>query len=146
VFGRNRKHSAGDVNTVLGEGSIIKGSLVLEGSIRIDGDFEGERIVTKDTLILSGKGKIKGNVVARMLISSGKIMGNIRATDCVEILSGGEIIGDIRTPSLILEEGAFFVGNCLMEKKGRPEDDTAVLKAESDLLKIKSSSKENERK
>lgn len=143
MFRRNRKYSTGELNTVLGEGTIVKGELVLEGSIRIDGDFEGERIVTKGALILSEKGKIKGNIVAKTLINSGKILGNVRTTDCVEILSGGEVIGDIRTSSLILEEGAFFVGNCVMEKKGRSEDTGVAIKAGADSLKSKNSFREN---
>ena len=99
--------------TFLGRGVDFKGVVNFEGTVRIDGRLDGE-IHTKGTLIVGEHAVIKGIVTTGTLISGGKIKANISATDKVQLLKPAVLIGDVRTPSFTMEEGAHFHGLCDM--------------------------------
>lgn len=108
-----REPSFGDIKAFLGEGTEFKGILSFEGAVRIDGKVEGE-IISKDLLIVGETAFIKAEIDVGRMINSGKIEGNIHAHQKVEILPPGSVQGHLRTPSLILMEGAKFNGTCEM--------------------------------
>ena len=99
--------------TFLGRGVDFKGVVNFEGTVRIDGRLDGE-IHTKGTLVVGEHAVIKGIVTTGTLISGGKIKANITASEKIQILKPGVLIGDIRTPSFTMEEGAHFHGLCDM--------------------------------
>jgi len=107
-----------EITAFLGKGTEFKGVLSFEGTIRVDGKVEGE-IVSKDTLIAGDGAYLQGELSIGTLISSGKIVGNITASQKVHLLAPGNIQGNIKTPKLIIEEGVTFDGKCEMaaEKK-----------------------------
>lgn len=104
-----------EIRAFLGEGTEFKGLLSFQGTVRIEGKLEGE-VVTKDTLIVGGNADIKAEITVGTVISEGKIVGNVTASKRVEIRSKSRLIGNIKTPSLMIEEGAIFDGTCQMEK------------------------------
>lgn len=104
--------------TFLGKGSQFKGIVTFEGMIRIDGRLEGE-IHTKGTLVVGEHAVIEGDVSADVVISGGRVTGNIIAKEKVQLLSTGIVLGTIKTPLLSVEEGVRFMGNC--EAAGRGE-------------------------
>jgi len=99
--------------TFLGRGVDFKGVVNFDGTVRIDGRLEGE-IHTKGTLIIGEHAVIKGIVTAGTIVSGGKIQANITAIEKVQILKTGILIGDVRSPSFSMEEGARFQGMCDM--------------------------------
>ncbi|MBI4400088.1 MAG: polymer-forming cytoskeletal protein [Nitrospirae bacterium] len=99
--------------TFLGRGVDFKGVVNFEGTVRIDGRLEGE-IHTKGTLVIGEHAVIKGIITAGTLISGGKIRGNITATEKVQLLKPAILVGDVRSPSFSMEEGAHFHGVCDM--------------------------------
>lgn len=107
-----------EITAFLGKGTAFKGVLSFDGTIRIDGKVEGE-IISKDTLIAGDEAFLQGEITLGTLISSGKIVGNVSASQKVHILAPGVVQGNIKTPKLIIEEGATFDGKCEMagEKK-----------------------------
>jgi cytoskeletal protein CcmA (bactofilin family) len=107
-----------EITAFLGKGTSFKGVLSFEGTIRIDGKVEGE-IVSKETLIAGDDAYLQGEITVGTIISSGKIVGNVNASKKVHILAPGTVQGNVTTPSLIIEEGVLFDGNCEMgvEKK-----------------------------
>src|SRR5574341_193226 len=107
-----------EITAFLGKGTEFKGVLSFEGTIRVDGKVEGE-VVSKDTLIAGDSAYLQGEITIGTLISSGKVVGNISATQKVHVLAPGVIQGNIKTPKLIIEEGVTFDGKCEMagEKK-----------------------------
>lgn len=115
------------IRAFLGEGTSFKGQLNFEGTVRLDGKLEGE-IITKDNLVLGETAQIRADMTIGSLIAKGKIRGNIIATGKVEVHAGAEIYGNIKTPTLKIEEGAIFVGKC------------EVLKGDGKPLRISSSS------
>jgi cytoskeletal protein CcmA (bactofilin family) len=71
--------------------------------------------------------KIEGEINVGTVIIQGEVVGNINATVKVEVHHPGKVIGDISTPSIMIDDGAIFDGNCKMkevkkvEKKGEKE-------------------------
>ena len=111
-----------EITAFLGKGTEFKGVLSFEGTIRVDGKIEGE-IVSKDTLIGGDSSYLNGEVSVGTIILSGKVVGNINATQKVHLLAPANIQGNIKTPKLIIEEGVTFDGKCEMvgEKKAASE-------------------------
>lgn len=113
-----RAEAKEEVKAFLGEGTEFKGLLSFEGTVRIDGKFEGE-VVSKDTLILGESAILNAEISIGTIIVRGKMTGNIVAANKIEIRSKGEVIGNIRTPLLFVEENAVLDGKCEMIKKDK---------------------------
>jgi cytoskeletal protein CcmA (bactofilin family) len=109
--GVSAEHS--EITAFLGKGTEFKGVLSFEGTIRVDGRVEGE-VLSKDTLIAGDEAHLQGEISVGTIISSGKIVGNVSASQKVHILAPGVIEGNIKTPKLIIEEGVTFDGKCEM--------------------------------
>jgi cytoskeletal protein CcmA (bactofilin family) len=97
------------VNCVIGEGSIFEGRFYVNGSILIEGKFQGD-IKTDDQLTVGPSGKVKTDIVARRVIIAGTIIGNISAQEEVTLLHTGKVLGNIVTPKLTVEPGVVTEG------------------------------------
>lgn len=103
----------GSLNSILGPGSKFKGSIDIKGTLRIDGDFEGD-IKCPETLIIGKAGVVKADVTVKNAVIGGKVVGNIEATNKIELQTGSHVEGDISTTRLVIDEGVFFEGACKM--------------------------------
>jgi cytoskeletal protein CcmA (bactofilin family) len=103
------------LETILGMNSSFKGELSVRGTLRIDGNVEGQ--VDADCVILSESAEVKGEIKVKKIIIGGKTDGNVRAQELVEIKSKGKVLGDIFTPKLTIIEGAEFNGRVEMKKE-----------------------------
>ena len=103
----------GKIDTILGSGAEVKGSVMTRGTLRIEGKVEGG-IVSEDGIIISETGTVKGDLTAKFIIIGGKVDGDVYAQARVEMLPTGQLHGDIRAPRLIIAEGVIFEGNCEM--------------------------------
>ena len=102
----------GAMNTIVGKGTKIEGSMEVSQSIRIDGVFKGSLKAT-DTLIVGTSGELNEvSVNVKNAIIGGKISGNVVATSKVTLESTSRLDGDLTAKLLIIEEGALFSGNC----------------------------------
>lgn len=99
--------------TFLGKGVDFKGKAQFDGTVRVDGRFEGE-ITTSDTLIIGEHAVIKGSIIGGVIVSGGKVEGNITASQKVQLLKPAVLIGDVSSPSFSMEEGVLFQGLCNM--------------------------------
>lgn len=115
MFGKEAETTTGQgsLNSILGQGCKVKGEIELKGTIRVDGEFEG-KIECPDTLIVGKSGIVKANVNVKNAVIGGKIIGNIAATNKIELQTGSHVEGDIATTRLVIDEGVFFEGNCKM--------------------------------
>lgn len=115
MFGKDAEVTTGQatLNSMLGQGCKIKGDIELQGTIRIDGQFEGS-ISCPDTLIIGKSGIVKAEVKVKNAVIGGKLIGNIVAANKIELQSGSHVEGDISTARLVIDEGVFFEGNCKM--------------------------------
>jgi cytoskeletal protein CcmA (bactofilin family) len=90
----------------------------------INGKFKGE-IITNDTLIVGEKGVINASIRAGIVLISGEVVGNVLASERVELRGTARVFGDVEAPVIVVEEGVLFEGHCRMTKN-RPADDGAV--------------------
>lgn len=103
----------GAVQTVIGEGTEIKGSIQATGVVRIDGSLEGT-IQHQGDLIIGPKGKVNADIKSKALAVAGEVRGNIDIEEKLELLPGARLYGDIRCGHLVVHEGAMFHGRSLM--------------------------------
>ena len=98
-----------DTNTIIGESILVKGNLEGDEDLTIQGRVEGAINLTR-TLIIEPGGVIKADVSVANAIVSGIMVGNVSATDSVELTESGRMVGDIQAPRVIINEGALFKG------------------------------------
>lgn len=105
----------GNLNAILDRGTTYEGKLTFEGTVMINGKFDGE-IFSKDHLIIGEHGRVNGEINVGTLQLSGDVSGKIRATQKVEILATGKFRGEMELPpqALRIEPGALFDGTCKM--------------------------------
>ena len=96
-------------NTVVGPSILISGKLTGDEDLTVRGRVEGELTLSK-TLIVETTGVVKANVAVRNAIVSGVVVGNINATESVELTREGRMVGDIHSPRVIIVDGASFRG------------------------------------
>lgn len=102
-----------DVQAHLGQGSRVEGKLSFEGSVRIDGQIEGE-ISAKDTVTIGDSAVVTAQIQANTVIVHGRVQGDITARKRVELRAPARLVGNLSTPSLVIHEGVVFEGNCKM--------------------------------
>ena len=102
-----------DLNAFLGKETVFEGNLDFKGALRIDGRFKGE-IRSEDILIVGEGAQIEGSLEVGVAVIHGEVKGNIKASQKIQLRSAAKVNGDIATPSLSIEEGAFFDGQCKM--------------------------------
>ena len=111
------KADDGDVQAYLGKGSRVSGKLTFEGTVRVDGQVEGE-ISAQDTLIVGERAVVTAQINGTTVIIRGKVTGDINARKRVEIRAPGKLFGNIVTPSLVIHDGVIFEGHCSMGSGG----------------------------
>jgi len=104
----------GEISGFLDEGTDFQGELRFRETMRIDGKFNG-KIFSKNVLIIGESAKIEGDIEVSNISINGQVKGKLVGDKKVEIHSRGRVYGDIITPSLIIEDGAFFHGKCDMD-------------------------------
>lgn len=97
------------VNSIVGEGTFFKGQIDIEGLLRIDGDFSGS-IKTGGRVLIGRQGRVESTIEAGTVVVGGVCKGNITATEKVVILSHGMMLGNVKAPRLVVEEGVVLNG------------------------------------
>ncbi|MCH8157504.1 MAG: polymer-forming cytoskeletal protein [Nitrospinae bacterium] len=110
------KKEESSIKAYMGEDTVFKGTLSFEGTVRIDGKFEGQ-VKTKDTLIIGETGDVAAEIIAGTVICKGRIRGTIVASQRVEMHASSKVVGNVQTPALNIELGAILDGNCNMSGK-----------------------------
>ncbi len=102
--------------------TIIGGSIVIEGEIEgaedlvIQGTVKGN-IALKENLFVEPSGVVEADIQTQNVEVSGEVKGDITATSRVEIKKEGKMIGDIRSPRILIADGALFKGTVDMERR-----------------------------
>ena len=112
----------------LGSTVRVKGEISSGEDLQIDGQVEGPISVQGHRLTLGRAAQVSSEIAAREVIVYGKATGNLQARERLEIKKDGEVIGDIRTARISIEDGAYFKGHIEIERAKSPlqGDDESV--------------------
>ncbi len=103
------------MNTIIGKDSTFVGTLDVKGAVRIDGTVKG-KIICNDVVTVGIGGLVEADIEAPTAVVAGKVIGNLYATDRIELQAKSDISGDMKTKSLTVEQGAVFCGSCRMKE------------------------------
>jgi cytoskeletal protein CcmA (bactofilin family) len=109
----------------IGKSVVIKGELNGSEDLTIEGHVEGTIQLRDHVLTIGPNGKIKAQVFAKAVIVLGEVMGNVTASDKVDIRDNGSVDGDIVSPRVAIAEGAHFRGSVDMQRKGGAQPQAA---------------------
>jgi cytoskeletal protein CcmA (bactofilin family) len=111
---------AEDLNGFLDEGVEFSGELRFRDVLRIDGRARG-RIVSDNMLIVGETGQVDAEIDCAVVSIRGRVSGQVRARQRIELLAGCRVEASLVAPKLLVEDGAYFQGDCQMGE--RPEGD-----------------------
>ena len=104
-------------NTIIGVGSSLRGTLMVSGTLRIDGEFEGD-ILNCQRLEIGEHGSMNADIEVKEALIRGRVTGNIRALGTVEMKAGARVEGDVAAMTVAMEPGVHFTGRCTMLETG----------------------------
>jgi cytoskeletal protein CcmA (bactofilin family) len=136
---KDKKYSPADsttISTLLGRDTAIEGTLTFKETIRVDGRISGKLISTDGTVIVGENAVLDADIQVAVAILRGQVNGRVEATQRIEIYAPAQVKGDISAPTVAIDSGVLFNGNCSM----RPEQptirkvvDKEAKKADSDV-------------
>lgn len=127
--------NADNVIAFVGRGVEFKGVISYNGTVRIDGQLDGE-IHTEGILLVGEDAVITAKVSAGTIVSKGKITGDIVAKEKIRLLSPAVLNGSVKTPMLSMEEGVLFNGNIEMARADVRELPRAINSPISNIKRV----------
>ncbi len=103
------------MNTIIGKDATFTGTLDVKGSVRVDGTVKG-KVICSDTVTVGTGGCVEADIESQTAVIVGKLTGNINASEKIELQAKSDVEGDIKTKSLVVEQGAVFCGSCSMKQ------------------------------
>ncbi len=101
-------------DSVIGSGSVVRGSVRGEGSLEIQGLVEGDVNMTGDVLV-GESSAVRGNISGGKISVLGAVQGDLRGSEAVLIERGGKVAGDLNAPRIGIANGALVRGNVRTE-------------------------------
>jgi cytoskeletal protein CcmA (bactofilin family) len=131
---RNKRieHEQDGIDTLIGRGCRIEGDIVFRGGLWVDGHIIGNvRAEPQGAgyLIVPPQGRIEGDVCARHIVVSGEVVGNLHASDRVELLARARIIGNVSYGGMTMQAGCSVIGRLLQVDESNIPDERASLSA-----------------
>ena len=109
---KKRPEPAPAIHTLLGKGTLWKGEVIAgQNSLRIEGTVEGT-ITSEGEVTIAPTGVVKGTIVAKHLIVTGRVEGVFKIVECLEIHGTGCVEGEVELGSLLVDEGGTLQGTC----------------------------------
>ncbi len=128
MFGKKSSKSSAkvtDFSTCIAEGSEIEGKFTFSGTAILNGRLRGE-IVSNDSLVIGEKGVVNASIRAGIVRIAGELVGDVNASDRVELMDRSRVYGDMNAPIVIINEGALFEGQCRMTRPNPAETQSGL--------------------
>src|SRR3954452_19290399 len=107
---------------IIAKGMIIKGQIRSAEHMHIAGEIDGSLDMAGYDLTVTSDSRVRADVMAREVDIAGSIQGNVDATRKITVRTGGKLIGDLRTPGIVIEDGSYFKGNIeIVNRETRPD-------------------------
>lgn len=127
--GQRMADQQGGEVTIVGQGAKLEGNVVSAGSLRIDGQIKGQVNADGDVM-LSPQSAVEADIRAQNVSVAGRFKGSIVVKGRAEITRGGRVDGNITSKTLVVEEGAVFQGQSIMDQQTQAAAQAAPAKAE----------------
>ena len=118
---------------VVGASMHIKGEISTREELLVDGEVEGS-LESHSLLTVGPNGKVRANIKAREVVIFGTVKGNVEVSEKIAIREQGNLVGDIKTAGISIDDGAYFKGSIDIV---RPEPKLMTKPAKSDPPEIK---------
>lgn len=118
MSGGQRSQSFARDTVNIGKSVVIKGELNGSEDLAIEGQVEGKIELRQNVLTIGPNGKIKAQIFAKSVVVLGEVVGNITASEKVDIRDNGSVDGDLTSPRVAIAEGAHFRGSIDMQRAG----------------------------
>ena len=105
--------AAEELNGFMDQGTEFEGELRFKDTFRIDGRLKG-RIVSDNTLIVGESGHVDAEIECAVVSIRGTVTGRVHGRERIELLAGSRVQATLVSPKLLIEDGAFFQGQCDM--------------------------------
>ena len=115
-FARNREDGGQEeivANCHIGVGSSFRGTLMIEGTLLVDGDFQGD-ILNCERIVVGPYGHVRADVHVKEAMVAGVFDGGIQAEERIDLLRGARVRGDLTSHAIVIDEGVRFSGRCTM--------------------------------
>jgi len=112
-------------NCHIGVGSSFRGTLMIEGTLLVDGDFQGD-ILNCERIIVGPYGHVRADVHVREAMVAGQFDGGIQAEERIDLLRGARVKGDLISHAIVIDEGVRFSGRCTMLDENGEENSPAT--------------------
>lgn len=116
-MGKQKAKTSGEnatILTLLGRDTVVEGNLTFKETIRVDGQIKGKLESAEGTVIIGEHAALDADINVGVAIIRGKIKGRVEASQRIEIHAPAQINGDIVAPSVAIDSGVIFNGNCIM--------------------------------
>jgi cytoskeletal protein CcmA (bactofilin family) len=104
----------GILSGYVGNGTILTGEATFKAMLRVDGHLSGSVSSESGTLIVGNNGQVDADIQVAVATIHGTVNGDITASQRLELGRAAKVNGNIQAPSLVIEQGAVFEGNCRM--------------------------------
>ena len=94
----------------IGKAVRVEGKVISAEDLTIDGDVEGSIELGGHSLTIGSDATIKADLLAKTVIISGKVKGNVKAVEKIDLRATGSVDGDISAPRFVMAEGAMVTG------------------------------------
>ena len=100
----------------IGKSVVIKGELNGSEDLTIEGTVEGKIELREHVLTIGPNGRIKAHLLAKAVVVLGEVIGDVTATEKIDIRDNGSVEGDLISPRVAIAEGAHFRGSIDMQR------------------------------
>ena len=115
---------------IIGKGMVIKGQVRSAEHMHVDGEIDGSLYLAGFDLTVTAEARVRADVTAREVDVAGVIDGNVDATKKITVRRGGRLLGDLKTPGIVIEDGAYFKGKIeIVNSETREQTPTAAAAA-----------------
>lgn len=104
--------------SMVGSAVTIGGDIFCKQDLFVDGEVHGTLNLPDHKLTIGPSGNVKANIKAHNVIIVGKVEGTIEATERIELRGRCHLTGDVKSPRISIENGAFIKGTIEVVRKG----------------------------
>jgi cytoskeletal protein CcmA (bactofilin family) len=104
-----------EIHTLVGPQTTVEGNLKVDGTVRIDGHLKGSIASEGCTMIVGEKAFIEADISVHTITVSGKVKGNVKASDRIQLCPTARVFGDLHAPELLIDAGAVLDGRCTIK-------------------------------